>query len=109
MKHAFGRRPRRPILMSRPVLTCVTVTLLSPAAPSHAARSFVQGASGISIPSQTEPTAGRWQTWLAGSVSDLRPPPPPSRNSSQGQAEFRELESLQAQRTTATNGVVQYW
>jgi membrane-associated phospholipid phosphatase len=52
---------------------------------------------------------GRWRTWVLGSGGELRPAPPPGNRSPQTAAELAELRQMQAQRTDATNAIIQYW
>jgi membrane-associated phospholipid phosphatase len=74
----------------------VTLTLLIAAAPAPPVP-----ADGI------EPAAGAWRTWVIGSASALRPPPPPSPVASDGEA--NELRALAARRDATTLDAIAYW
>jgi hypothetical protein len=56
-----------------------------------------------------EPTAGRWQTWLAPSAAALRPPGPPKAGSPKERKEIRELLAFQRGRNRLTNLAVRFW
>jgi hypothetical protein len=54
-----------------------------------------------------EPRAGTWKTWVIGSGSQLRVPPPPDRTATQ--KELDELEQVAATRDHAAFELVAYW
>jgi membrane-associated phospholipid phosphatase len=56
-----------------------------------------------------EPIAGMWRTWVLGSGSQLRPPPPPDFGSPQLRAELRELVELRRRLTPGQKRVAKFW
>ena len=40
------------------------------------------------------PLAGKWKTWVIGSPNDFLPPPPPTHDSAQTQAELKEIKAV---------------
>jgi hypothetical protein len=58
-------------------------------------------------PQAIEPHAGTWKTWVIGSGSQFRVPPPPDRSTSQ--KELDELEQVAATRDHAALDLVAYW
>src|SRR5690242_6215283 len=64
------------------------------------------GAAGAAGAAPVEPRAGAWPTWILGSGSQLRLPPPPS---SVADAEVQGLRDLAARRDAAARDRVAYW
>ncbi len=56
-----------------------------------------------------EPTAGNWNTWVLSSGSELRLPPPPAPNSTQGAEELAQLERAQLERNQTQIDSAIYW
>lgn len=56
-----------------------------------------------------EPLAGRWQTYVLASSSEIHLPPPPRLLSQQTRTELAELRSIQAQRTPQIQAVIDFW
>src|SRR5690349_10557645 len=71
--------------------------VLVPAAPLTAAAN----------PGQVEPQAGKWQTWVLKSGSELRPAAPPDKAATQ--KELTELEALASQRDANALAQIAYW
>ncbi|MCX6049340.1 MAG: vanadium-dependent haloperoxidase [Chloroflexi bacterium] len=70
---------------------------LTPALPLNAATS----------PAQIEPGAGKWQTWVLKSGSELRPAAPPDKAATQ--KELAELQTLASQRDAKALDQIAYW
>jgi membrane-associated phospholipid phosphatase len=105
-----SRGPRTPAYRSRRrLLRLFALSALGLALPTAAMAKQVQPGFGIRPVPQTEPTAGRWESWLAPSARGLRPAAPPLRDSSRTRLELRELIDLQAHRSDATRAIVQFW
>jgi hypothetical protein len=60
-------------------------------------------------PVELDGHAGMWNTWVISSARSVLPAAPPKVNSSTTRAELDELLRLQAQRSDATRGLVQFW
>src|SRR5262249_42443371 len=58
-------------------------------------------------PSDVEPLAGRWKTWVLTSGSQLRLPPPPDHTATA--AELQRLRALAGQRDAATLDRIGFW
>lgn len=58
-------------------------------------------------PGQIEPGAGKWQTWVLKSGSELRPDAPPDQAATR--KELAELQSLVAQRDAKALDQIAYW
>ncbi|CAN5493056.1 vanadium-dependent haloperoxidase [soil metagenome] len=71
--------------------------LLIPVTPSHAGPNSAQ----------IEPGAGKWQTWVLTSGSELRPAAPPDKAATQ--KELAELETLASQRDAKALDQIAYW
>lgn len=56
-----------------------------------------------------EPRAGGWRTYVLLSGAEVWVPPPPGRSSAQTGAELAELASLQSQRTSEAQAVIDFW
>jgi membrane-associated phospholipid phosphatase len=56
---------------------------------------------------QIEPAAGSWKTWVLGSGSELRLPPPP--DAAATRSEIAQINALAAQRDAAALDQVRYW
>src|SRR5262249_61090671 len=77
-------------------LTCIS--LLTGVPPTGSA----QTATG-----QIEPSAGKWQTWVLKSGSELRLRPPPDAQATA--SEIQELRALAGRRDAATLERIRYW
>ena len=53
------------------------------------------------------PTAGKWQTWLLKSGSELRPAAPPDKATTD--LEIKDLQKLMAQRDAKTVAQIAFW
>src|SRR5262245_47696633 len=60
-----------------------------------------------SPPSDVEPLAGRWKTWVLSSGSQLRLPPPPDQAATE--AELHQLRALAGQRDAAALDRIGFW
>ena len=56
-----------------------------------------------------ERNAGEWRTWVLPSGSAVRPPAPPSDQSTQTKQELDEILRRQSVRTAATDSLVRFW
>src|SRR6266446_6944140 len=68
---------------------------------------LVAGLSMWGLYAQVEPAAGKWQTWVVPSVSQMRLPAPP--NAAASAAEILTIKSLMAESNSDTRAQVAYW